>query len=47
VGWLLSRPLPEDSIVVVNLSGRGDKDLDTVRKALAAPETSGAAAVDA
>jgi tryptophan synthase beta chain len=41
VGWLLSRPLPEGSFVVVNLSGRGDKDLDTVRAAL------GAAAADA
>jgi tryptophan synthase beta chain len=35
IGWLLSRPLPEDSLVVVNLSGRGDKDLETVRAALA------------
>jgi tryptophan synthase beta chain len=35
VGWLLRRPLPEGSVVLVNLSGRGDKDLDTVRKALA------------
>jgi tryptophan synthase beta chain len=34
VGWLLERPLPEDSLVLVNLSGRGDKDLDTVRRAL-------------
>ncbi len=34
VGWLLSRPLPEGSIVVVNVSGRGDKDLETVRAAL-------------
>ncbi|MGH2659892.1 MAG: tryptophan synthase subunit beta, partial [Actinomycetota bacterium] len=36
VGWLLRRPLPEGSTVLVNLSGRGDKDLDTVRKALGA-----------
>jgi tryptophan synthase beta chain len=35
VGWLLHRPLPEGSVVLVNLSGRGDKDLETVRKALA------------
>jgi tryptophan synthase beta chain len=35
VGWLLRRPLPDGSVVLVNLSGRGDKDLDTVRKALA------------
>jgi tryptophan synthase beta chain len=34
VGWLLGRPLPEGSTVLVNLSGRGDKDLDTVRGAL-------------
>ncbi|MGZ8628651.1 MAG: tryptophan synthase subunit beta, partial [Actinomycetota bacterium] len=37
-GWLLSRPLPDGSLVVVNVSGRGDKDLDTVRAALAAGE---------
>ena len=35
IGWLLGRPLPEGSAVLVNLSGRGDKDLDTVRGALA------------
>ena len=35
VGWLLDRPLPEGSLVLVNLSGRGDKDLETVRRALA------------
>ena len=34
IGWLLSRPLGEGSVVLVNLSGRGDKDLDTVRRAL-------------
>jgi tryptophan synthase beta chain len=34
VGWLLRRPLAEGSLVLVNLSGRGDKDLDTVRRAL-------------
>jgi tryptophan synthase beta chain len=34
IGWLLRRPLPEGSLVVVNVSGRGDKDLDTVRAAL-------------
>jgi tryptophan synthase beta chain len=34
IGWLLSRPLPEGSTVLVCLSGRGDKDLDTIRAAL-------------
>jgi tryptophan synthase beta chain len=34
IGWLLTRPLPEGSLVVVNVSGRGDKDLETVRAAL-------------
>jgi tryptophan synthase beta chain len=34
VGWLLGRPLPEGSLVLVNVSGRGDKDLETVRAAL-------------
>ena len=34
IGWLLNHPLPEGSTVLVNLSGRGDKDLDTVRRAL-------------
>ncbi len=34
IGWLLRRPLPEGSSVLVCLSGRGDKDLDTVRQAL-------------
>jgi len=36
IGWLLERPLPEGSMVLVCLSGRGDKDLDTVSKALGA-----------
>jgi tryptophan synthase beta chain len=36
IGWLLARPLPEGSSVLVNVSGRGDKDLDTVRAALGA-----------
>jgi tryptophan synthase beta chain len=27
IGWLLRRPLAEGSLVLVNLSGRGDKDL--------------------
>ncbi len=31
IGWLLRRPLPEGTTVLVCLSGRGDKDLDTVR----------------
>jgi tryptophan synthase beta chain len=34
IGWLLKRPLPEGTSVLVCLSGRGDKDLDTVRRAL-------------
>jgi tryptophan synthase beta chain len=34
IGWLLSRPLPEGSLIVANVSGRGDKDLETVRAAL-------------
>jgi len=33
LGWLLRRPLPEGSLVLVNLSGRGDKDLETARRA--------------
>ena len=33
IGWLLHRPLPESSTVLACLSGRGDKDLDTVRAA--------------
>jgi tryptophan synthase beta chain len=34
IGWLLGRPLPDGARVLVCLSGRGDKDLDTVRAAL-------------
>lgn len=34
IGWLLQGPLPEGSQVLVCLSGRGDKDLDTIRRAL-------------
>src|SRR5439155_21674231 len=34
IGWLLRRPLPEGSTVLVCLSGRGDKDLETVRAAI-------------
>jgi tryptophan synthase beta chain len=34
IGWLLTRPLPDGSRVLMCLSGRGDKDLDTVRSAL-------------
>jgi tryptophan synthase beta chain len=34
LGWLARRELPEGSRVLVCLSGRGDKDLDTVRAAL-------------
>ena len=34
IGWLLHRPLPDGTSVLVCLSGRGDKDLDTVRDGL-------------
>jgi tryptophan synthase beta chain len=34
IGWLLHRPLAERTRVLVCLSGRGDKDLDTVLAAL-------------
>jgi len=34
IGWLLRRPLREDASVLVCLSGRGDKDLETVRRVL-------------
>jgi tryptophan synthase beta subunit len=34
IGWLLRRPLAEGTSVLVCLSGRGDKDLDTVRASL-------------
>jgi tryptophan synthase beta subunit len=33
-GWLARRELPPGSRALVCLSGRGDKDLDTVRAAL-------------
>jgi tryptophan synthase beta chain len=35
IGWLLRRPLPPGTSVLVNLSGRGDKDLATVSAWLA------------
>jgi tryptophan synthase beta subunit len=35
IGWLMTRPLPEGARILLCLSGRGDKDLDTVQKALA------------
>ena len=34
IGWLLTDPLPVGSRILVCLSGRGDKDLNTVLKAL-------------
>ena len=34
IGWLLHRPLAPGTSVLVCLSGRGDKDLDTVRTSL-------------
>ncbi len=36
IGWLLNRPLPDGMTVLVCLSGRGDKDLDTISAALEA-----------
>jgi tryptophan synthase beta subunit len=38
IGWLLQQPLPPGQTVLVCLSGRGDKDLETVRTSLALPE---------
>jgi tryptophan synthase beta chain len=35
IGWLARRPLEPGTRVLVCLSGRGDKDLDTVQRALA------------
>src|SRR5205807_3127470 len=35
IGWLLRRPIPEGRTVLLCLSGRGDKDLETVRRAMA------------
>jgi tryptophan synthase beta chain len=34
IGWLAKRELPQGAGVLVCLSGRGDKDLETVRAAL-------------
>jgi tryptophan synthase beta subunit len=34
IGWLLKRPLPVGSRILICLSGRGDKDLNTVLAAL-------------
>ena len=34
LGWLARRELPAGAKILVCLSGRGDKDLDTVRAAL-------------
>jgi tryptophan synthase beta chain len=34
IGWLRRHELPEGARILVCLSGRGDKDLDTVRSAL-------------
>jgi tryptophan synthase beta subunit len=31
----LARQLPKEAIILVNLSGRGDKDVEVVMKALA------------
>jgi tryptophan synthase beta chain len=41
IGWLLTRPLAEGTSVLVNLSGRGDKDLATVMSWLDRREGSG------
>ena len=37
----LARELPRDAVILVNLSGRGDKDLETVQKILGAGATVG------
>ena len=37
----LAPTLPSDHIILINLSGRGDKDLDTVMQALSAPSSTG------
>jgi tryptophan synthase beta chain len=42
IGWLLRRPLPEGTTILVCLSGRGDKDLDSVRTALGGDGAGGA-----
>ena len=34
IGWLARKELPAGARILVCLSGRGDKDLDTVRAAL-------------
>ena len=41
IGWLMHRPLPEGTRVLVCLSGRGDKDLDSVLAALGAESLPG------
>ncbi len=38
IGWLLTQPLPAGTKVLVCLSGRGDKDLDTILAALKAKD---------
>ena len=38
IGWLLTQPLPAGTNVLVCLSGRGDKDLDTILAALKAKD---------
>jgi tryptophan synthase beta chain len=38
---VLARQIPQGSLVVVNLSGRGDKDVQTVERLLAAPPVPG------
>src|SRR4029450_5825612 len=35
----VAQDMKSDEIMIVNLSGRGDKDVDTVRENLAAPES--------
>ena len=35
----VAQEMKSDQIMIVNLSGRGDKDVDTVRENLAAPES--------
>jgi tryptophan synthase beta chain len=38
LAWLRRRELPAGSLVLVNLSGRGDKDVDSVRRLAPVPE---------
>ena len=37
--WLRAREITDEQIMIVNLSGRGDKDVDTVRSQLTTEDT--------